>query len=66
MFSVPDGRAANHPFRALTLRPPIGAPLLRARAPRSLLIVDYPLIYRDNTASTINTSAEKRIVLRRI
>jgi len=30
MFSVPDGRAANHPLRALTFRPPIGAPLLGA------------------------------------
>ena len=26
MFSVPDGRAANHPFAATTLSPPIGAP----------------------------------------
>src|SRR3569623_1717689 len=27
MSSVPEGRAANHPFSAITLRPPIDAPL---------------------------------------
>jgi len=32
----------------------------------AVAIGDYPRIYRDNTVSTINTSAETRIVLRRI
>ena len=27
MFSVPEGRAANQPFFATTLRPPMAAPL---------------------------------------
>ncbi len=31
MFSVPDGRAANHPSAVVTLRPPIAAPLPGAR-----------------------------------
>jgi hypothetical protein len=27
MSSVPDGRAANHPFSAITFNPPMGASL---------------------------------------
>ena len=40
MFSVPEGRAANQPFEATTLSPPIGASLAGARV--SLAMIGSP------------------------
>ena len=49
MFSVPDGRAANHPLRATTLSPPMEAPLPGARV--SLASMGSPARLSSFTAS---------------
>ena len=56
MFSVPDGRAANQPFDAVTLSPPIGASLPGARV--SLPVMGSP-------ASTAVLTASGESFLRR-
>ena len=49
MFSVPDGRAANQPPRAMTFKPPIGALLPGARV--SVAVTDSPASCDSRTAS---------------
>ena len=49
MFSVPDGRAANQPLAATTLRPPMGALFPGARV--SLAVIGSPARVDALTAS---------------
>jgi hypothetical protein len=42
MSSVPDGRAANHPFSAITFDPPMGAPLPGSVRENSLDFIARP------------------------
>ena len=49
MFSVPEGRAANHPLAAVTFSPPMGASSPGARV--SLALIGAPAISEARMAS---------------
>ena len=51
MFSVPDGRAANHPSAVVTLRPPIEALLPGA-------FVNFPVIFPPANVSALMSSGD--------